>query len=198
MSPFQKKLLADTAKTVNPLTLATFAVNVLVSSLIVLLFFWLVTETFDWLISGIVVGITAVYNVLRTMLNRYLNGRMMERQYAYALKKHPDITLYVPVFDTTSGIFQLKPTAIVFAGEEGALLTYKQPLFARLPQDSIRVPLGKDFTINALEIVPGKPFAYLTITLMTTQVKFGILQEASVLTRLPITRPPSARSPKPS
>lgn len=174
MSDLQKQVLTQTVQTIRPFRWKPFLLNGTVSATLVILLMWLLTQQFDWAIWTILILITFVYLFFRDAFLQLNLRKQFERQYTYTQEKNPDVTLYIPLFDNARGTLIAKNAAIVFAKDACGLITFKQPLFSRTPTDSIRVPLGKDFQLSAMEVAPDKPMILLDAFLMGTPFRFCI------------------------
>jgi hypothetical protein len=184
MSDFQKTLFRQTAEAIRPKSWKAFVIKAAISSALVILLVFALTGNISWWLSLGIVAITLVYNYARDIVLRLLAMRQMNSQFAYSFEKHPDISDYVPVFDTTSGVLQLKFAAIIFRKNDCGLITFKQPAFAKNPKDSIVVPIGNDFSIDSLRVVTGKPYVILSATLMRTPFFFGVYKNEIILTKI--------------
>ena len=184
MTDYQADILKRTTQVIRPFRWWSFLVNVMIASGIVILLVWLLTSEFSWLISLAVILITFIYNLLKDRVNRIYMRKIIKNQYAFTYGKYPEIDLYVPVFSDATNMYRLKSTALLFHEDTCSLITFKQSFFAKYPEDSILVPLGKDFCLKSYEPVAKQPFGFCHISLMNTDFTIGVLSDIQLITKI--------------
>ncbi|MFA5178754.1 MAG: hypothetical protein WC363_00715 [Candidatus Izemoplasmatales bacterium] len=184
MSDYQALVLKKTTQVIRPFHWWSFLINVAIASVIVIALVWLLTQELNWIISLAVIPITFVYNLLKDRLNRIYMHSIIQRQYAYTIGKHPEWQLYIPVFSDATNMYRLKSTALLFRETTCSLITFKHRFFAKYPDDSILVPLGKDFSITSFEPVPKQPYGFCHISLMGTDFTIGVLYDEKLIKKI--------------
>lgn len=184
MSDSQKGILQQTTQLIRPFSWKSFLLNGTISSALVILLIWLLTQSFDGLFWTVMVVLTFVYLFFRDIFLQSRLKKQISVQYSYTLEKRPDTVLYLPLFDPTRGMLVLKHAALVFLPDTCGLITFKQSPLVLTPADAIFVPLGKDFLLESYEDPQDKPYFLLKINLMGTVFRIGVIKNPEIESRI--------------
>lgn len=180
MSPEQKLVLDSSTAKVNPISIRKMAITSAIYIPVVLLVFYLLEITFTVWNVLMVVGVVFAYAFIKEFILSKRAKKILAKQYAYMLKKHPQLSFYVPLLDVTKNRTFLKLSALFFENDELFLEAYKQKLFSYTPVDSITIPYGKDFVIKKRRSVTALNLVEYQGTLVDYDYHFFTFNQESV------------------
>lgn len=122
-----------------------------------------------------------VYSFLKDFLMERQTQRIMKQQKAYLEAKYPQMQLYLPLLDRVGKTVLLKRAALFFTDQWLFLEAFNQKAFTATPKDSIKVPYGKGFTIQKMEIAENKKAIHYKATLMDQDYHFMTCYDPSLL-----------------
>jgi hypothetical protein len=184
MSESQKALLARTASLLKPFHPQKTLLYALIASVVVLAILYFAADLWDWRLSLAVLAMTIAYDFGKDGIVRFRTRRVLLRQCEHVLSRFPATEFYIPLVENQGGWFVVKPAGIAFEANSAWFVTYKQPLFSTVPQDSIRVPAGSEFQITAFDESLGKPWLSFKANLIARQMHLAVPNEPDLTEKI--------------
>ncbi|HOW37622.1 MAG TPA: hypothetical protein PLZ76_01785 [Bacillota bacterium] len=164
-------------------------IPVVIAGLVALL--WLaLSQGFDVWQTLLVFVVALVYYLVRLWLGRWRMSRLFSSQETDARSRFVDLDLYIPIGDDRGGMISPKNAAL---GSDAAgvwLITFRMHLFATVPQDALRVPVGPEFRI--LSVSPARSgLLRVRASLMREPLEFVLLDDPALRSLLDSNLSPS-------
>ena len=164
-------------------------VPAVIAGLVALL--WLaLSQGFDiWQTLLVFLG-ALVYYLVRLWLGRWRMSRLFAAQENDARSRFVDLDLYIPIGDDRGGMIAPKNAALGSDATGLWLITFRMHLFATVPQDALRVPVGPEFRI--LSIGSGRNgLLRVRASLMREPLEFVLLDDPAFRSLLDSNLSPS-------
>lgn len=184
MTESQKALLIRTALVLRPFRPLKILLNGTIATVIVLAILYFMADLWDWKLSLLVLAMTLAYDFGKVFFGRWRTKRVLLAQLDHVLSRFPSTTDYLPLVENQGGIFVSKPAGLAFEADSAWFVTFKQPLFSTVPQDSIRVPAGTEFRILTFEDALGKPWLSFQAALLSRPMRLAVLNEPRLADRI--------------
>ncbi len=125
-----------------------------------------------------------VYSFLKDFLMERQTQRVMKQQKTYLEQKYSQMKLYIPLLDRVGKTVLLKRAALFFTDQWLFLEAFNQRAFSATPKDSIKVPYGKGFTIQKIEIANDQKSIQFHATLMDQDYQFMTCYDTTLLEKI--------------
>lgn len=183
MDDLQRRLIDLSAPLVRFFQWKRLLYNFLAYYVIVGLIFFLV---YGWNLELqlTIMVLVIVYSFLKDFLMERQTQRIMKQQKAYLEQKYPQMKLYIPLLDRVGKTVLLKRAAIFLTEQWLFLEAFNQRAFSATPKDSIKVPYGKGFTIQKIEIANDQKLIQFHATLMDQDYQFITCYDATLLEKI--------------
>lgn len=181
MKELQKQIFDETEKLVGKFSFIRAIVYTVISAGIILLILLALSYPIDVYSISFAVGISFIYSVTRDIFLTKYSKKTMYAFYDFLLKKKPDITLYIPLFEKTRQGVMLKKASLYIDNNEVYMEAFNQHRKRNTPPESISIKRGRDFALDAFNHDESDKIITYQARLMQKELRFSLVNIKEVI-----------------
>lgn len=150
MQEDQRRILTTTLELIQPFSWMSILWQVGLFTLVGGVVFWIGFSGFDPIAMSTLFVFAILYTFAKVFLTRKRLQKVLQGRLEYLNKKHPSMTLFVPILEKIGRRFYLRPAALFFDGKT-KLEAFRQSFSMVTPSESITCEYGPHFQIEHTE-----------------------------------------------
>ncbi len=177
----QSCILKDTEKLISHLDFKRMSFLAILSSVFVLIIFKTLSYPIKWQFVLLVIVFAYIYALIRDLIITHHAKKLLYIHYDYSIKKRPDIQLYIPIFNRTNQVFNLKNASLFISNNIIYLEAYKRATLSSRLEDSIVARCNRDFFIDGYNINKTEKYIDFHTRLLDRTYDFSLINNLELL-----------------
>lgn len=184
MDTDQTSIIEATLRYVSPISVKSIVILSAIYTGVIVLLLIILGLGIIWYVPLISFFMFTLYFYLKQKFIRRQTHKMLMMHQSYLTSQHPQMTLFVPVLGKRGVSLYLKQASLVRENERMMLEVFHYQSRKKMPDESIRLLEGDDFSISELMPAPKHGVVLVQSMIQDQPFPFAVVNHPSIISYL--------------